>query len=401
MYLNFEPCEVCGMSVEGLSSKELSQLRSAIDEAAIVAITDKRGVITYVNRKFCSISKYAREELIGKTHQIVNSGRHPREFFSEMWATISSGQTWEGEIQNRTKDGAYYWVHTTIVPFKGPDGTPEHYVAIRYEITERKLAEEKLAVQARQLEASNKELSDFASVAAHDMQEPLRKIQSFADRLRAKAGPDLRADARDYLDRIQNSANRMQTLINDLLSYSRVSTKPRRLSMVNLNECLAQVASDLEIRIEKTKGQVCWDALPTIEADPLQMQQLFMNLVNNALKFHKPGVPPQVRISVKGIDSAWGRRHEISVEDNGIGFDEKYLDRIFTIFQRLHGRNEYEGTGIGLSVCRKIAERHGGALTARSRPGEGSVFVVSLPAYQMGAPKDDEDETASGHLDRG
>lgn len=371
---------------EGLSSRDFANLRSAIDEAAIVAITDKRGIITWVNKKFCAISKYSREELIGKTHRIINSGFHPREFFDDMWRDISSGKAWEGEIRNRAKDGSHYWVNTTIVPFLDEAGKPEQYVAVRYEITERKLAEEQLKIYARKLELSNQELQDFASVAAHDLQEPLRKIQSFSDRLKTKSKDTLPAESVDYLDRIQNSAQRMQILINDLLTYSRVTTKAQPFAELDLNQVISQVVSDLEIRVEQTKGAVDWKDLPTIQADATQMHQLFQNLIGNALKFGRPGIPPVVKVRAEILDSSPlprpGRACQITIEDNGIGFEEKYLDRIFTIFQRLHGRHEYEGTGIGLAVCRKIVDRHGGFITARSAVGEGATFIVILPVQQ-------------------
>ncbi|MEK6554101.1 MAG: ATP-binding protein [Bdellovibrionota bacterium] len=368
---------------EGLSAKEFAHLKSAIDEAAIVAITDKKGTITYVNKKFCTISQYSREELIGSTHRIINSKHHPPEFFINMWATITSGQVWEGEVQNRAKDGSYYWVHTTIVPFLDSTGKPEQYVAVRYEITERKLAEEKLIVYAKKLEVSNRELQDFASVAAHDLQEPLRKIQAFSDRLRTKAIDELNDESKDYLDRIQNSANRMQTLINDLLTYSRVTTQAQPFKMVALQDTVRDVVADLEAQLERSKGQVEVGELLSLEADPTQLRQLLQNLISNALKFQKPGVPPLVKVSARKLQKsplgAPGVAAEITIEDNGIGFDEKYLDRIFTIFQRLHGKHEYEGTGIGLAVCRKIVDRHGGTLSATSELGKGSTFIVTLP----------------------
>lgn len=367
-----------------LSGLELGHLKSAIDEAAIVAITDNKGVITYVNKKFCAISKYSADELIGKTHKVINSGHHPKEFFVEMWKTIASGKVWEGEIRNRAKDGGHYWVHTTIVPFMGEDGRPEQYVAVRYEITERVQAQEQLRIHSRKLEISNRELQDFASVAAHDLQEPLRKIQSFSDRLQSKIGEALTDEARDYLGRILASAARMQTLINDLLTYSRVTTKAQPFVAVDLNHIISQVVSDLEIRIEQTNGKVEYANLPMLEADPTQMRQLFQNLISNALKFHRAGTPPVVQVEAKAVHLPSHSRggFEIRIRDNGIGFDEKYLDRIFTIFQRLHGRFEYEGTGIGLAVCRKIVDRHGGLITARSTPGTGSEFVVTLPLTQ-------------------
>lgn len=371
---------------EGLSSEGFAHLKSAIDEAAIVAITDKRGVITYVNKKFCDISKYSSNELIGKTHQIINSHFHPKEFFIEMWETITQGSVWEGEIRNRAKDGSFYWVHTTIVPFLDAHGKPEQYVAVRYEITERKQFEEQLKVYAKKLEVSNKELQDFASVAAHDLQEPLRKIQSFSDRLKIKAKEQLTNETFDYVDRIQNSAQRMQILIDDLLTYSRVTTKNAPFSIINLNDIVAQVVSDLEVRLEKSHGKIEWKNLPALEADPTQMYQLFQNLLSNALKFKKTDVTPLVTIEAKIFEnSPLGRKGpacQITIRDNGIGFDEKYLDRIFTIFQRLHGRHEYEGTGIGLAVCRKIIDRHGGFITAMSAPEQGATFILTLPLKQ-------------------
>jgi PAS domain S-box-containing protein len=345
-----------------------------------------------VNKKFCAISKYSANELIGKTHKVVNSGFHPEEFFIDMWKTITAGKTWEGEIRNRAKDGTHYWVNTTIVPFMGSDGKPERYVAVRYEITERKLAEEQLKLQARKLEISNRELEDFASVAAHDLQEPLRKIQAFSDRLKAKAEGTLVPEAVDYVNRIQNSAQRMQTLIIDLLSYSRVTTKAQPFVPIDLNQIVSQVVSDLIVRLEKTGGKVVFKDLPTINADSSQMNQLFLNLINNALKFHRPGIPPVVEIKSRVLKGPRTRldKCEITIQDNGIGFDEKYVDRIFTIFQRLHGRNEYEGTGIGLAVCRKIIDRHEGQITANSIPGEGSTFIITLPMHLKSEAPDEQ-----------
>lgn len=373
------------MPIKGsLSSNDFDHLKSAIDEAAIVAITDQKGTITYVNKKFCAISKYSQEELLGQNHRIINSGFHSKEFFVNMWKTIANGHTWEGEVRNRAKDGSFYWVNTTIVPFLNNEGKPVQYVSVRYEITERKQAEEKLKVYAKKLEISNQELQDFASVAAHDLQEPLRKILSFADRLRSKAKDDLQPDALDYMERIQSSAQRMRILINDLLTYSRVTTKAQPFAPVDLNQVLNDVVSDLEVRLEQSGGSVEKGQLPTIDADATQMRQLLQNLISNALKFVPPDRKPKVKVEAEILQtSALGQPAcKVTVSDNGIGFEEKYLDRIFTIFQRLHGRHEYEGTGIGLAVCRKIADRHGGILTATSRPGEGSSFIIILPLKQ-------------------
>jgi PAS domain S-box-containing protein len=358
--------------------QELQHIRSALDQAAIVAITDRAGTIIHVNDMFCQVSKYSREELLGQNHRILNSGYHPREFFVDVWSTISSGRVWKGEIRNRAKDGSHYWVYTTIVPLLDDAGEPYQYVSIRFEVTEKKQAEEQLKTYARRLEASNRELTDFASVAAHDLQEPLRKIESFSDRMLTKYGATLAPDAKDYLDRMVNAASRMRTLINDLLTFSRVTTKAKPFEPTSLGPLVQGVLSDLEVRLEQSGGRVEVGELPTVDADPTQLRQLFQNLVSNALKFHRAGEPPVVSIHATVAQGAC----EITVRDNGIGFDEKYLDRIFTIFQRLHGRTEYEGTGVGLAVVRRIVERHGGRVTARSRPGEGATFVVTLPLRQ-------------------
>jgi PAS domain S-box-containing protein len=250
-------------------------------------------------------------------------------------------------------------------------------------------SEAELKKFAAKLEASNRELQDFASVASHDLQEPLRKIQAFGDRLKTKYGEALGDGGRDYLERMQNAAGRMQTLINDLLTFSRVTTKAQPFVKVDLAEVAAGVVSDLEARVERSGGRVETGEMLTLDADPLQMRQLLQNLIGNALKFHKPDEPPLVKVWCEraasggaGEEPAGGDLCRIHVADNGIGFDEKYLDRIFTVFQRLHGRHQYEGTGVGLAVVRRIAERHGGSVTAASEPGRGSTFIVTLPMRQ-------------------
>lgn len=225
------------------------------------------------------------------------------------------------------------------------------------------------------LARSNQELENFAYVASHDLQEPLRKIQAFGNLLESELGASLGNDGLDYLNRMRNAASRMSTLIQDLLSFSRVSTKQNSSASVNMNDVVSEVIGDIETLIQDVNGAVRVGTLPTVVADPTHIRQLFQNLIGNALKFHQPDVAPVVEVSSRE-DNGW---IEISVKDNGIGFDEKYLDRIFTVFQRLHDRASYEGTGIGLAVCRKIAERYGGMITATSKKNKGSTFIVRLP----------------------
>jgi len=233
------------------------------------------------------------------------------------------------------------------------------------------------------LQISNRELEQFASVASHDLQEPLRKIEAFGDRLKTRAGDALEEQSRDYLERILFSASRMRSLINDLLSFSRVTTKAQPPEPVDLQRTAQEVAGDLEGRLHQSNGRIEIGELPKIEADPLQMRQLLQNLIGNGLKFHRPGVPPVVAVNAEVAErNGSGPECILTVQDNGIGFEEVYLDRIFNVFQRLHGRNEYEGTGMGLAICRKIVERHGGTITAKSAPGEGARFIVSLPLQQ-------------------
>jgi light-regulated signal transduction histidine kinase (bacteriophytochrome) len=217
------------------------------------------------------------------------------------------------------------------------------------------------------------------------LQEPLRKIQAFGDRLKTKCEGAIAADAHDYLDRMQSASARMRTLIDDLLTFSRVIRSSVPFASVSLDTLTGEVLGDLEVRIEKSGARVEVGSLPTIEADPLQMRQLLLNLIGNALKFQAPGAQPVIKIHSRNFNLPSGEAMcELSIEDNGIGFEEKYLDKIFAVFQRLHGRTEYEGTGVGLAVCRRITDRHHGTITARSQLGKGATFVVTLPLRQPG-----------------
>jgi signal transduction histidine kinase len=231
-----------------------------------------------------------------------------------------------------------------------------------------------------ELQRSNQELLDFAYVASHDLQEPLRKIQAFGNLLEEEYGQAL-GDGKAYLDRMRNAAGRMRVLINDLLTFSRVTTKALPFVPVDLNVIACEVVNDLEAQVQAAQGVVEVGPLPTIDADPLQIRQVLQNLIGNALKFHLPANSPVVKVyaEVGPASASEEQQCVLSVEDNGIGFNEKYLDRIFTVFQRLHGKDDYKGTGIGLAVVRKIVERHGGSVTARSREGEGATFIVTLP----------------------
>ncbi|MBE2236764.1 MAG: HAMP domain-containing protein [Caldilineaceae bacterium] len=286
--------------------------------------------------------------------------------------------------------------------------------------------EERIAERTRELELlatdltrSNKELQEFAYVASHDLQEPLRKVRAFGDRLAARSRAQLDEVSRDYLTRMENAAERMQALIDALLTYSRVTTQAQPLSAVNLHQVASEVVSDLEIQIERLHGEARIGALDTICADPLQMRQLLQNLIGNALKFHQEDVAPIVHLTGRWLAPGDPHRalhpacnddvpvYELCVTDNGIGIDAQYTERIFQVFQRLHGRNQYEGTGVGLAICRKIVERHNGIITVQSTPGLGSQFVILLPmmignmqSTWKGNESDDADHFAGYNSDR-
>lgn len=254
--------------------------------------------------------------------------------------------------------------------------------ALSDEIQTRIQAEAQLSEAADQLRRSNRELEDFAYVASHDLQEPLRKIRAFGDRLQARHAESLPEEATDYLDRMRSAAQRMQRLIEDLLTFSRVTTRAQPFLPTDLGILAREALVDLEARIEESDASIQIDPLPEIDCDRSQMGQVFQNLIANALKFQPDGQRPEVSVTSEVTPphgEETGPYVVLRFRDNGIGFDEKYLDRIFTPFQRLHARNEYEGTGIGLAVCRKIVERHRGTITAQSAPGEGTTFILRLP----------------------
>ncbi len=260
-------------------------------------------------------------------------------------------------------------------------------VATYEDVTQREQTEFTLRQYMSKLEQSNKELENFAFVASHDLQEPLRKIESFGSRLVARYGEALGDDGRLYIDRMQNAASRMRRLISDLLSYSRVTTKAQPFVRLKLERILQEVLGDLQVAIEEAGAIVEAGPLPAIEGDPTQIQQLLQNLISNAVKFRVKGIAPRIRIEGRITTKTECLQDvefcEIRIQDNGIGFDEKYLGRIFAVFQRLHGRSEYEGTGIGLATCRKIVDRHNGTIDAQSKPGAGSTFIVTLPIKQV------------------
>jgi hypothetical protein len=489
--------------------KELADQKFALDQHAIVAATDVQGTITYVNEKFCVISGYSKDELIGRNHRILNSSHHSKRFFQEMYHTIANGQVWHGEIKNRAKDGSMYWVDTTIVPFMGAGGKPRQYMAIRADITERKRSEERerqaaviessddaivsktldgavtawnrgaekifgysaaeavgksmrmllpeeraneesdilariaagenidhfetvrvrkdgkridvsatvspirdsrativgassigrditkskadereirklneelarrvaeLAGANQVLERSNIELQQFAYVASHDLQSPLRSISGFVQLLKMEYEGKLDQQAVDWIRRTVQAIEQMQTLIRDLLAYSGVDSRSRPFVQTSFLNVFNDVIALLAPSIRDSMGQVTCGDLPTVIGDHSQLVQLMQNLIGNGLKYHGDK-PPHVHVSAERKGDEW----TLSVRDNGIGIEAKHYERIFEMFKRLHDQKEYPGTGIGLAICRRVVERHNGRIWLESEPGHGSVFHFTIP----------------------
>lgn len=359
------------------------RFRSMFEDAPVACHEiDREGIVLCVNRAECDLFGFEPGEMIGRPIQDFMPPE-AREHSVERMRKMLSGEivpiVFEGRYTRR--DGTVLVLEVYRKLLRNAAG---HVVGIRsftLDVTERRRAEQALRKQTESLAQSNAELEQFASIASHDLQEPLRKIRAFADRLRTKSADALTAEGRDYLSRMQNAATRMQTLIDDLLALSRVTTNAQPFVAIDLAEVVQTVLSDLETRLTQTGGRVEVGALPIIVADRGQVAQLLQNLIGNGLKFHKPGEPPVVKIhgEVQKEPSVGPEMCQILVEDNGVGFDQKYADRIFRIFERLNGRSEYEGTGIGLAICRKVVERHGGTISARSEPGSGATFTIALP----------------------
>ena len=345
------------------------------------------GPVEEANPAYLDMLGYELDELVGMTYQQLTPRR-----WAAMEADIvaeqllSRGYTDEYEKEYIRKGGSVFPVAVRAILVRDETGAPVRIMGIVRDITEQKQAKEALERHARDLARSNEELEQFAYVASHDLQEPLRKIRAFGALLADEKRESLDDEGQQYIDFMTDAAARMQTLVSDLLALSRVTTAAHPFEDLSLAEVFDTVLSDLSVRLEEAGGQVEVGATPTIEADRTQMEQLFRNLIGNALKFHRPGVPPRVTVEVAAqaqpIDAVPGPAHTIVVTDNGIGFELSQGSKLFQPFKRLHARHQYEGAGIGLAICEKIVLRHHGRITASGTPGAGATFTVTLPRRQ-------------------
>lgn len=494
--------------------KELKDYKFALDQSAIVSTTNAQGDILSVNDNFCQVSKYSRNELLGQNHSIINSGFHSKEFFNQLWSTILAGKVWKGDVKNKAKDGTFYWVYSTIIPFLDSKGNVQQFLSIRFDITEEKNAEEQLKisndrynlvgkatndaifdldivhnsiewvgdglgsimgfesfidkkptnthlkdfvhpddmqrvmekqmaalvnpndflwndefrfknaaggylqvhargiiikdqngrglrvigsiqditklrenenrlqelnkdleVQTKALAVSNEELEQFAYVASHDLQEPLRMVTSFMAQLEKKYGDVIDEKGKRYIEYAVDGAKRMRQIILDLLDYSRVGKMDDQKEDIDLNELLKGIQILFRKQMEEKKAMLRITPMPVVHSFVAPMQQVFQNLIGNALKFTKPNVPAMVRIGSEDLGEYW----KFSISDNGIGIEVEDLEKIFIIFKQLNSKEEFPGSGIGLAVTKKIIEKQGGNIWVESQIGHGSTFYFTLP----------------------
>ncbi len=357
------------------SLKLLQTLMDSIPDS--IYFKDEQNRFVKVNKAKAEHSKTTVEDMVGKTDFDFFPADQAGSAFEDDSEIVKTGLQIKDKVEKLTHvDGSVRWLSVTKIPWLDENEKIIGSIGISRDITRHKTDEEELRKNTLELQRSNQELQDFANVASHDLQEPLRKIVAFGDRIQSKYYEVLDENGRDYLNRMKKAASRMQQLIEDLLLFSRVTTKAHPFEPTDLSTVIKDVLNDLEERLLRTKGTVAVEELCTVEADRMQMRQLFQNLLSNSLKYHKKDVSPFVTIKTDSADEGFCR---IVVSDNGIGFDEKYLNRIFKPFQRLHGRDMYEGTGMGLAICSKIVNRHNGELTAVSSSGKGTTFKVTLP----------------------
>ena len=356
------------------ANKELGYFKHALDESSIVAITDRKGVITYVNDKFCEISKYKEEELIGQTHKIINSNYHSHEFFKDLWKTIGKGKTWVGEIKNKAKDGSYYWVLTSIIPFLDSQGSVYQYLAIRVDITKQKEAEEKMSSHyVARLEQKNKILEQFAFISSHDLRESILSVSSIVEMLELEYKNQLDEQGQLYLQYISQSAKRMKELIRDLREFVNLG-KGKSKQVLETSDILSKTLEELGEKLKEVNAKVNVSELPKLEVYEVEFSILWRHLLENAIKFSKENEDLKLEIDVVEENEYW----KFSIQDNGIGIEEADHEKIFLFFKRLHDLNEYEGTGIGLAQCQRIAELHGGKIWVESALGHGSTFFFTI-----------------------
>jgi len=357
------------------AEQRFSSMLENVRDYAIIFL-DLDGRITGWNKGAEPIKGYRTEEIVGQhfsrfyTPADIASGKPDR----ELHIATSEGR-FEDEDWRMRKDGSRFWANVVVSALRDASGKVNGFVKITRDLTTRKQAEDELKRYAEELKRSNQELEHFAYVASHDLQEPLRTVSGFSQLLARRYQGKLDADADEFIAFVVDGATRMQALINDLLAFSRIGTRGDALAPVDWGKIFQAAKENLDVAIAESGAVITNDPLPALVADQTQLTQLFQNLFSNAIKFRRREEAPRIHVSAVRQHRAW----QFSVRDNGIGIAPQYFDRIFIIFQRLHGREEYSGTGIGLAICKKIVERHGGRMWVESEPGTGSTFHFTIP----------------------
>lgn len=378
-----------------LSEDRYHKMISEVQDYAIILLS-RNGDIEDWNAGAEFIKGYTAAEIIGRNFRLFYTEEDRNQKLPEMLIDLAVRK---GRAQHEgwrvRKDKTKFWGSVVITALHGSQGNVIGFSKVTRDLTERKLAEDRLKDKNMELEEKNaelgernKELSSFAYISSHDLQEPLRKIQTFSSRILELDEDTLSEKGRDYFNRIQVSAQRMRLLIDDLLSYSRANSTERRYEKTDLNKIITDVIGDLENVIDERKAVIECSPLPVIEVIPFQFHQLLSNLLSNSLKFVRPNTTPYIliRASITPADKVpnlpkkySGDYHHLTVTDNGIGFNPDYKYKIFEVFQRLHARDEYQGTGIGLAICKKIVENHFGVISAEGKPGSGATFHIYVP----------------------
>ncbi|MDO6436804.1 ATP-binding protein [Cyclobacterium sp. 1_MG-2023] len=362
-----------GQELEDSNRYYLKRFKQGVDQVSLIGTLDINRNFTYVNELFCEVFKYGKDEILNQNISILRSGHHEEKFYTDIWKKVDSGEIWVDEMKNKGKDGSFHWTLTAIIPFKNDKGEIFEFMSLSQNITERKTAEESKSDYFKKLEYKNKELEQFAYVASHDLQEPLRTVNNFTELLAKRRTEYFDELGLKSLQYIQDATSRMSELIKNLLDYNRLD-KDNILTQIDCNQLVKDVEKDLSMNIDDAEATLIYNNLPTLFGYETPLRLLFQNLINNAIKFRKKDIKPLIEINATLKAGEW----LFSIRDNGIGISPKYKDKIFVIFQRLHNKNKYKGSGIGLAHCRKIVDLHQGQIWVDSIDDEGSTFYFTI-----------------------
>lgn len=362
-----------------------SRLRAVLDNSpAVIYVKDREGRYRLINRQYEELFGVREAEVRGRTDHDLFPAEFAAAFQRNDAQVLATGESVVLEETAPHAEGARTYLSVKF-PLRDVTGAVQATCGISTDVTDLKAAERQMEAYARELERSNADLQQFAYVASHDLQEPLRMVANFTQLLAQRYGDRLDAEGLEFIEYAVDGATRMRTLIDDLLRYSRVQTRGREFEVVDMEEAFRSTCADLALAIDESGADITRDPLPRVVGDAWQLRQVWLNLLGNAIKFRQPGAAPQIHVSARRDGVGW----VFAIRDNGIGMEPSQTDRIFTIFQRLHTRREYPGTGIGLALCRRIVERHGGRIAVTSAPGEGATFTFHLPDHPVRHPSEE------------